>query len=110
MNKETIKGFRKDLEVLEMNVAKHYYELLESQNEFIIFDESDLEHDTPDDYLECRNDITGNVYDVHPLKVTEAGIFVVESDGNRIFLIRLSDLSTVVDRISICELMEIKLK
>ena len=108
MNKETIKGFRKDLEVLEMNVAKHYYELLELQKEFIIFDESDLEYDTPDDYLEYRNDM-GNVFDVHPLKVTEAGILVVESDGNRIFLIKLSDLSTVVDRISICELMEINL-
>jgi len=109
MNKETIKGFRKDLEVLEKNVTKHFSELLELQKEFIIFDESDLEYDTPDDYLEYRNDITGNVFDVHPLKVTEAGILVVESDGNRIFLIRLSDLSTVVDRISICELMEINL-
>ena len=67
----------------------------------------DLEHDTPDDYLEVRNDITGNVFDVHPLKVTKDGILVVEADGSFTrHLIKFSDLNSVQAKINLLELME----
>ena len=106
----SIKTFRNELNNLESQVANHFSELLNKQKEFIIFNEEDLEHDSPDDYLEYRNDITGNVIDVHPLKVTENGILVVEADGSFTrHLLRLSDLTSTQDRINLCELMEINL-
>ena len=96
-----------DLDNLEVEVSRYFSELLEEQEEFIIFAEEDLENDAPDDYLEVRNDMTGNVFDVHPLKVTKEGILVVESDGSFVrHLIRIHDLSSVQDRINLCELME----
>ena len=100
-------SFRNDLDVLETQVWHYFSELLEEQEEFVIFAEEDLEHDSPDDYLEMRNDITGNVFDVHPLKVTKRGIEVIETDGgDRRHIIRLSDLSSIEDRLNLCELME----
>ena len=104
------KTFNNDLDNLESEVARYFTELLETQKEITIFEEVDLEHETPDVYLECRNDITGNVFDVHPLKVSQEGILVVEADGSDVrHLVRLSDLSSIQDRINICELMESKM-
>ena len=103
----SIKNFNNDLDNLESEVANYFSELLNQHKEITIFSEEDLEHDAPDDYLECRNDITGNVFDVHPLKVSEEGILVVEADGSfKRHLMNLSDLSSVQDRINLCELME----
>jgi hypothetical protein len=96
-----------DLDNLEAEVSNYFSQLLEQQEEFVIFSEEDLEHDSPDDYLEMRNDITGEVFDVHPLKVTDRGIEVIEADGSLAkHLVRLSDLSSIQDRINLCELME----
>ena len=101
------KNLNNDLDQLETQVYHYFNELLEKQDEIIIFDELDLEHETPDDYLEMRNDITGNVFDVHPLKVSKDGILVVEADGSFVrHLIRLSDLSSTQDKITLIELME----
>ena len=101
------KNFNKELEQLELQVYHYFNELLEKQDEIVIFDECDLEHDTPDDYLEMRNDITGNVFDVHPLKVSKNGILVVEADGSFVrHLIKLQDLGSTQDKIALIELME----
>jgi hypothetical protein len=101
------KNLNKDLEQLEKQVYHYFNELLEKQDEIVIFDECDLEHDTPDDYLEMRNDITGNVFDVHPLKVTQNGILVIEADGSFTrHLIKLHDLSSTQDKITLVGLME----
>ena len=101
------KNLNNDLNQLEIQVYHYFNELLEKQDEIVIFDECDLEHDTPDDYLEMRNDITGNVFDVHPLKVTQNGILVIEADGSFTrHLIKLSDLSSTQDKITLIELME----
>ena len=101
------KNFNNDLDQLETQVYHYFNELLDKLDEIVIFDECDLEHDTPDDYLEMRNDITGNVFDVHPLKVSKDGILVVEADGSFVrHLIRLSDLSSTQDKITLIELME----
>ncbi len=105
------KNFNNDLDNLESEVANYFSELLSKQSEITIFEEVDLENDTPDDYLEVRNDITGSVFDVHPLKVTQDGILVVEADGSFVrHLLKLSDLSGIQDRINICELMETNLE
>ena len=101
------KNFNNDLDLLETQVAIYFSELLKTNDEIIIFDEVDLEHDTPDDYLEMRNDITGNVFDVHPLKVSKKGILVIEADGSYTrHLINLQDLSSIQDKINLIELME----
>lgn len=101
------KNLNKELEQLEMQVYHYFNELLEKQEEIVIFDECDLEHETPDDYLEMRNDITGNVFDVHPLKVSQNGILVVEADGSFVrHLIKLQDLSSTQDKIALIQLME----
>ena len=101
------KNFNNDLDLLETQVAIYFSELLQNIDEVVIFDESDLEHDTPDDYLEMRNDITGNVFDVHPLKVSKNGILVIEADGSFVrHLITLQDLSSIQDKINLIELME----
>ncbi len=103
----SIKNFNNDLDNLESEVANFFSELLNKQKEIVIFDEDDLEHDTPDDYLEYRNDITGNVIDVHPLKVDAFGIHCIDANGNgQRHTLRFSDLSSVQDRINLCELME----
>jgi len=101
------KNLNNDLDQLETQVYHYFNELLEKQDEIVIFDECDLEHETPDDYLEMRNDITGNVFDVHPLKVSNNGILVVEADGSFVrHLIKLSDLSSTQDKIALIQLME----
>ena len=101
------KNFNNDLDQLETQIYHYFNELLEKQEEIVIFDESDLEHETPDDYLEMRNDITGNVFDVHPLKVSQNGILVVEADGSFVrHLIKLQDLGSTQDKITLIELME----
>jgi len=101
------KNFNTELDYLETDVSNYFSELLEKQEEIIIFAEEDLEHNTPDDYLEMRNDITGNVFDVHPLKVTKEGILVVEANGSFVrHLINLQGLSSIQDRINLVELME----
>ena len=101
------KNFNNDLDLLETQVSNYFSELLQKQEEIVIFDECDLEHDTPDDYLEIRNDITGDVFDVHPLKVTQNNILVVEADGSFTrHLIGLQDLANIQDKINLLELME----
>jgi len=101
------KNFNNDLDLLETQVNHYFNELLEKQGEIVIFDESDLEYDTPDDYLEMRNDITGNVFDVHPLKVSQNGILVIEADGSFVrHLIKLQDLGSIQDKINLVGLME----
>jgi len=101
------KNFNNDLDLLETQVSHYFSELLKTNDEIVIFDEVDLEHETPDDYLEMRNDMSGNVFDVHPLKVTKEGILVVEADGSFVrHLITLQDLGSIQDRINLVELME----
>lgn len=103
-------SFRSTLDFLEKDISLTFTDLLNRQAEIVIFDETDLEHDTPDDYLEMRDDLDGSVIDVHPLKVTKEGILVVEADGSfKRHLIQLHQLGSVLDRINIIELMEINL-
>ena len=101
------KNFNNSLDQLEAEVSICFNELLQEKKEIVIFEESDLEYESPEDYLEVRNDITGSVFDVHPLKVSKEGILVVEADGSYIrHLIKFQDLSSLQDRINLLELME----
>ena len=101
---------KRDLDMLATHIQMRFENMLYAQKEYIIFNEEDLEHDTPDDYLEMRNDIMGNVFDIHPLKVVRGDnnhyIDVVTADGEFTkHRIRIYDIP-LEDRIKLLELME----
>lgn len=101
------KHFNHDLDLLESEIAIYFNILLEKQEEYVIFDEKLLEDNIPEHYLEMRDTFTGNIFDVHPLKVTKQGIFVLEANSNdRTHIVNLHDLANVQDRINLLQLME----
>ena len=103
----TTTNLKNKLQELEKEVSIYFNELLSQKEEFIIFDKTYLVDDTPDNYLEMRNDFTGDVYDIQPLSVNKNGIEVIDTSGdNNIFLINFQALSSIQDRINLCELME----
>lgn len=97
-----------DLEHIEKRVSEYFSTLLQVRKEFIFFSEEELEYADHDVYLEVRNDITGYVFDVHPLKVTQEGIIVVIEafNNDQVHHIKFSDFCSVQDKITLCELME----
>lgn len=100
-------NFRKELAQLETKIANYLTELRDKNKEIVLFDKNELENDTPDTYFEMRNDITGNVFDVFVLEITDKGILVVESDDTEKFhTIGLFDFSSTTDRINLIELIE----
>jgi hypothetical protein len=106
-----MKDIRERLAQIESDVAKRFTQLLKDQADFEIIDADDiLNGECPDDYFEMRNDITGNVFDVHVIRVTEEGILVMEADDySKKHLISLSKLGSIDDRINLCGLMEERL-
>lgn len=106
-----MKEFRNRLSQLESEVAKKFSQLLKENNNIEIIDADDiLNGECPDDYFEMRNDITGNVFDIHVIRVTEEGILVMEADDySKKHLIGLSSLGSIDDRINLCGLMEERL-
>ncbi len=101
---------KRDLDMLITHIQMKFENMLYAQKEYIIFNEDDLQHDTPDDYLEMRDKTTGNVFDIHPLKVVREDnnhyIDVVTADGEFTkHRIRIYDI-VLEDRIKLLELME----
>jgi hypothetical protein len=100
---------KRDLDMLITHIQMKFENMLYAQKEYIIFNEDDLQHDTPDDYLEMR-DYYCNVFDIHPLKVVREDnnhyIDVVTADGEFTkHRIRIYDI-VLEDRIKLLELME----
>lgn len=96
-----------NLEFIEKQVSEYFSTLLQIRDEFVFFSDEELEYADHDVYLEVRNDITGEVFDAHPLKVSTKGILVIEAFGSdRKCRIKLSDLCSTQDKITLCELME----
>lgn len=96
-----------DLEHIEKRVSEYFSTLLQARKEFVFFSDEELEYADHDVYLEYRNSVTGDVIDVHPLKVNTFGVQVIEAfDTERKYFISLSDLCSVQDKITLCELME----
>jgi hypothetical protein len=105
-----VSALKRDIDVLITHIQMTFEEMLYQQKEFVIFDEKDLEHKTTDNYLEIRDKETGNVFDVHPLKVLKVvnyhDIEVVTADGNFTkHSIKIWDLS-LEDRINLIDLMD----
>ncbi len=103
---------RQEFDALENKIAKQFSILIEGKDEINIYDEFDIQNgDLPDDYFEYRNEITGNVIEIHILRITPNGIHAIEAQNNtKKHDIKFSDLATTYDRISLCELIEAKSK
>lgn len=97
-----------NLEFIEKQVSEYFSTLLQIRDEFVFFSDEELEYADHDVYLEVRNDITGEVFDAHPLKVTQEGIIVVIEafNNDQVHHIKFSDFCSVQDKITLCELME----
>jgi hypothetical protein len=103
-----MKTIRERYEELETELSKTYLALKKDKKEFIFLSDEDIENGDFDDYFEVRNDITGNTYDVHIIKVDENGIEIVESDDNdKRYYIGFKDLSSIEDRINLIVNMQL---
>jgi hypothetical protein len=101
-----MKPIRQRYNELDVELNSTYSELKKDKKEFIFLTEEDIENGDFDDYFEVRNDITGNVFDVHIIKVDENGIEIVESDdSDKRYYIGFYDLSSIEYRINLIELM-----
>jgi len=99
-----IQKFRNRLQNLEFDISDLFTDLLEEKEKIELNDVEDFEN--IDDYFEVRNDITGNVFDVFVLEVSRNGLWAVNAeDKETTYLLKLSDLSSVLDRINLVELM-----
>ena len=98
---------RQRYEDLELDLRKAYSRLLNDKKEFIFLTEEDILNGDYDEYFEVRNDYTGNIYDVHIVRIDEEGIEVVEAeDDSKRYYIGFDDLSEIQDRINLIENMQ----
>jgi len=99
-----IQKFRNRLQNLEFDISDLFRDLLKEKGKFKLNDIEDFEN--IDDYFEVRNDITGNVFDVFILEVSNNGLWAVNAeDKTTDYFLKFSDLSSVLDRINLVELM-----
>lgn len=103
---------RQELETLESKLATEFSTLIHGQDEIVLHSEEDIENgDLPDDYFDYRNEVTGNVIEIHIIKITPNGIHCIEAQNNtKKHDIRFSDLATTYDRVNLCEVIEAKNK
>lgn len=102
-------SLRKQLTELESKISQKFSELRVEKIAYVFISDEDVDSGEieSDEYLEIRNDITGEVCDVHPIKVSDVGILVVEAnDTTKFHTIGLNDLANTFDKISLLELME----
>jgi hypothetical protein len=115
-----MKKYKERLGELTIDVANKFNDLIEEHKEFdfalaIAEEDGDMTNEeTIEDYLEerdlfislptieCRNDISGNVFDVHVMKVNERGIYCVElEDTSRTHILKFSDIAGIYDQITL---------
>lgn len=103
---------RQEFDELERKLSTEFSTLIHGQDEIVLHSEEDIENgDLPDDYFDYRNDVTGNVIEIHILKITPDGIHCIEAqDNTKKHNIRFSDLATTYDRVNLCEVIEAKNK
>lgn len=103
---------RQEFDELERKLSTEFSTLIHGQDEIVLHSEEDIENgDLPDDYFDYRNDVTGNVIEIHILKITPDGIHCIEAqDNTKKHNIRFSHLATTYDRVNLCEVIEAKNK
>ena len=102
--------FRKELDNFKKRLSDRFGVLIRQRETFKFITDNDFEEDELEnfcDYFELRNDITGGVFDVFIVSISEGEILAVESENREKFHnICFSDLSSVEDRINLIEVME----
>jgi hypothetical protein len=98
--------FRKKLDQLERMLSARFSELLSERKSVMFNTKEDLEQEI-DEYFHCRNDITGDIFDVAVLFVSGEGIKVIEvNDMDQEYFVRFQDLAFTIDRVNIIEKIE----
>ena len=102
----TVMNFRQQLANLESEVLNAISDIRNNFGTFIFLSTEDIESGECDEYFEIRNDITGNVFDVHIVSVSDKGIKVVEAnDSTQFHTIRVSDLASIQDKINLYKML-----
>lgn len=102
----TVMNFRQQLANLESEVLNAILDIRNNFGTFIFLSTEDIESGECDEYFEIRNDITGDVFDVHIVSVSDKGIKVVEAnDSTQFHTIRVSDLASIQDKINLYEML-----
>ena len=110
-----MKNLRQQYNNLNSETAQLFSELLKQANGKINFFEGEeisegIEYFNGATFYECRSDITGNIYDAYVLSVSKEGILIAEAEDTQVrYKVKFSDFSTVQDKISLVEEMQILL-
>ena len=99
-------NFRQRLANLESEILNAISDIRNNYGTFTFLTAEDIENGDCEEYFEMRNDITGNVFDVHIVSVSDEGIKVVEAnDLTRFHTIEVSDLASIQDKINLYEML-----
>lgn len=99
-------NFRQQLAELESEVLNAISVIRNNFGTFVFLSAEDIENEECDEYFEMRNDITGNVFDVHIVSVSDKGIKVVEAnDSTQFHTIGVNDLASIQDKINLYEML-----
>jgi len=116
-----MENFKKVLQDLELAVSIEFNKLIDEKQTIdfakkLIDEEEGIENESFDEIMnerdlyiclptiEVRNDMTGNVFDVHVLSITNRGIKVVEMDSTDCsHIIKFSDIASVNDKIELLD-------
>src|SRR5690606_7907997 len=99
-------NFRRQLANLESEVLNAISDIRNNFGTFIFLSAEDIENGECDEYFEMRNDITGNVFDVHIVSVSDKGIKVVDAnDSTQFYTIGVNDLASIEDKINLYEML-----
>lgn len=103
-------NFRKQLDELQSQISNAIWDIRKANSKIVFITKDELfDDDFEAEYYEMRNDITGNIFDVHVLSVDENGIHVVEAeDKDRFYTIGIHDLADTRDMINLYEELHLK--
>jgi len=83
-----------------MSVAEEDEDIQEGEEVFEYLNEHGLFTELPT--IEFRNDITGNVFDVHVMRIAKGGIYCVNMNDTSIsYIFKFSDIAGIYDKITL---------
>jgi len=103
-------NFRHDLDLLQKRVVNKFTELRDANPRIEFLTQEDVVNGDYEEYLDARNSINGETYEICVIGIDEQGIEVYKVDSGSIRHISFNDLASLEDKISLVELMEVKIK
>ncbi|MDC7249491.1 MAG: hypothetical protein PQJ49_06220 [Sphaerochaetaceae bacterium] len=103
-------NFRGQLDQLQSQIADAIWDIRKNNPKIVLVTKEEFEDvDFQADCYEMRNDITGNIFDVHVLSVDENGILVVDAEErDQFYMISMFDLADTRDMINLYEELHLK--